>query len=138
VLDLSEAALTKAQSRLGAQAVGVQWIAADVTRWEPERTYDLWHDRAAFHFLTAPEEQAAYAERIAQAVKPGGHAIIATFAADGPEKCSGLPVARHDIATIAGILGPGFAPIEMRRHRHATPSGGSQSFQFSLFARRAD
>ncbi|MBZ4171019.1 hypothetical protein JYG45_24285, partial [Escherichia fergusonii] len=81
----------------------------------PQRTYDVWHDRAAFHFLTAPEERAAYVERLRAALRPGGHVIIATFAPDGPEKCSGLPVQRHDSASRAAELGPDFALIETRR-----------------------
>ena len=95
VLDLSQAAIDAAKARLGDAAQRVEWIVDDVTRWQPRRTYDIWHDRAAFHFLTAPEDRAAYAERLRMALKPGGHAIIATFASDGPERCSGLPVMRY-------------------------------------------
>jgi SAM-dependent methyltransferase len=135
VLDVSEAAMKKTKARLGARATGVTWIVADVTKWEPSRTYDVWHDRAAFHFLTAPEDRAAYAQRVLRAVRPGGHVIIGTFALDGPERCSGLPVVRHDAESIGHVLGPSFELIETRRHDHQTPVGGSQKFQFSRFQR---
>jgi SAM-dependent methyltransferase len=135
VLDVSEAATERTKARLGARATGVTWIVADVTQWEPGCTYDLWHDRAAFHFLTAPEDRVAYAQRVLQAVRPGGHVIIGTFALDGPERCSGLPVARHDAESIGIVLGPSFELIETSRHDHQTPLGGSQKFQFSRFQR---
>jgi SAM-dependent methyltransferase len=133
VLDLSESALATARTRLGAAAGRVEWIAADVTDWMPRRTYDIWHDRAAFHFLVEPAAQAVYVRRLRQGLKPGGHAIIGTFAPDGPEKCSGLPVARHDSESLAAVLGPGFALVDHLRHEHATPWGSVQRFQFSIF-----
>src|SRR5437899_8332041 len=105
VLDLSAAALASARSRIGDNAKQVTWIAADVTTWEPSRTYDVWHDRAAFHFLTDPKDQAAYMARLRRALRPGGHAIIGTFALDGPERCSGLNVSRHDAGSLAATLG---------------------------------
>lgn len=134
VLDLSEAALDIARSRL-ADAGRVKWVVADVTNWEPDRRYDLWHDRAAFHFLTAPADQAAYVRVLRAALKPGGVAVIGTFAPDGPEKCSGLPVARHDVGTMQAILGPDFTLVGHRRHAHRTPWGAQQNFQFSSFRR---
>lgn len=136
VLDISPAALDAARARLGSDARRVAWIAADVTEWTPDRAYDVWHDRAAFHFLTRHEEQAAYVERLKAGLKPGGHVVIGTFAPDGPEKCSGLPVARHDAASIAAVLGPGFVLLDSRRDEHATPWGSVQRFQFSLFRRK--
>jgi 2-polyprenyl-3-methyl-5-hydroxy-6-metoxy-1,4-benzoquinol methylase len=136
VLDLSENALTLSKRRLGAKAAQVRWIAANVTAWEPSQTYDVWHDRAAFHFLTDANDRAAYAERVSRAVRPGGHVIIGTFALDGPERCSGLPVVRHDSASLAQILGPSFELIESRNHAHQTPTGAIQRFQFSRFRRR--
>lgn len=135
VLDLSSAALATARDRLGDAARKVAWIAADATTWAPGRQYDVWHDRAAFHFLTAPEDQGAYVQRLAGGIGIGGHVIIGTFAVDGPEKCSGLPVARHSAESLSAILGPGFALIDNRRHAHATPWGSTQSFQFSTFRR---
>ena len=110
-------------------------MAADVTSWEPTRTYDLWHDRAAFHFLTDPADRSAYVERLKKAVKRGGYVIIGTFALDGPEKCSGLPIVRYDAASLSAILGSEFQLIDTRRHDHATPWGAVQRFQFSTFRR---
>jgi trans-aconitate methyltransferase len=138
VLDLSEAALAAARSRVGESGGRVTWVAADVTIWEPSRTYDIWHDRAAFHFLTEREDQAAYIARLRRAVRPGGHAIIGTFAPDGPERCSGLLVSRYDAAGLAATLGRGFELIDARRHEHVTPWGATQKFQFSTFRREQD
>jgi SAM-dependent methyltransferase len=138
VLDLSTAALASARSRIGDKANRVTWIAADVTTWEPSRTYDVWHDRAAFHFLTDPKDQAAYMARLRRALRPGGHAVIGTFALDGPERCSGLVVSRHDAASLAATLGSGFELIDSRRHEHITPWGTPQRFQFSTFRREQD
>ena len=136
VLDLSEYALAAAQARLGVRSAKVKWIAADVTAWQPSETYDVWHDRATFHFLTDEKDRAAYAERLAQAVHPGGHVIIGTFALDGPERCSGLPVVRYDAASLGAILGPSFCLVESRNHAHQTPMGTTQRFQFSRFRRQ--
>ena len=138
VLDLSSAALATARERLGRDAERVTWVVADVTAWQPSERYDVWHDRAAFHFLNAPEEQAAYVSCLRQALKPGGHAIIGTFALDGPEKCSGLPVTRHSAETIGQLLGPDFKLVDNRRHQHATPWQSVQNFQFSTFVRMSE
>ena len=135
VLDLSAAALDAARKRLGSRAAEVQWVAADITTWEPTQTYDLWHDRAAFHFLTDPADRSAYVERLKKAVKRGGYVVIGTFALDGPEKCSGLPIVRYDAASLSEILGTDFKLIDARRHDHATPWGAVQKFQFSTFRR---
>ena len=136
VLDLSEAALAAAKDRIGRGADQVRWIVADVTVWEPqEAAYDVWHDRAAFHFLTEDRDRTAYVARLTKAVRPGGHAIIATFAPDGPERCSGLPIARYDAHSLGRVLGGAFALVETLRHEHRTPSGSPQRFQFSLFRR---
>jgi trans-aconitate methyltransferase len=131
VLDLSEGALATARTRLGEDAAKVEWIAADVTLWEPGQIYDLWHDRAAFHFLTEAADRAAYVDRLRRALRPGGHAIIATFAPDGPERCSGLPVMRYDSRNLLATLGPGFDLVADRRQEHTTPWGAVQRFQFS-------
>lgn len=135
VLDLSPAALDAAKARLGAAASDVDWIVADVTRWKPERRYDIWHDRAAFHFLTEADARQAYVECLHAALRPDGHAIIATFALDGPERCSGLPVMRYDPAGLAGVLGASFQLVDQRRHVHTTPWGSAQAFQFALLKR---
>lgn len=135
VLDLSEAALRTAQARLTAAST-VSWIAADVTTWVPDRRYDLWHDRAAFHFLTTELDQQAYARTLRRALRPGGRALIGTFASDGPEKCSGLPVARYDPESLRAVLGGDFRLLFSRRHDHSTPWGAIQTFQFSTFGLR--
>ncbi|WP_378951695.1 class I SAM-dependent methyltransferase [Mesorhizobium sp. ANAO-SY3R2] len=137
VLDISQTALDQDRSRLGAASAKVDWICADVTSWQPMRSYDIWHDRAAFHFLTDPTDQAAYAAVLKAALKPGGGAIIGTFAPDGPEKCSGLPVVRHDADSIGKVLGADFALVDTRRHEHRTPWDSVQHFQFSTFRKRA-
>jgi trans-aconitate methyltransferase len=136
VLDLSQAALGAAKLRLGPDAAQVQWIAADITQWQAPVAFDIWHDRAAFHFLVEADDRNAYLDRLRRGVKPGGHAIIATFAPDGPEKCSGLPVQRYDPDGLSKTIGPTFELIEQRAHRHATPWGAVQSFQFSVLRRR--
>lgn len=138
VLDLSAAALASVRSRIGDKANRVTWIIADVTIWEPSRTYDVWHDRAAFHFLTDPNDQAAYVARLRRALRVGGHAIIGTFALDGPERCSGLAVSRYDAKALIATLGCGFELIDTRRHEHTTPWGAVQKFQFSTFRRERD
>ena len=136
VLDLSANALEAAKKRIGGAASAVDWIVADATTWRPAKTYDVWHDRAAFHFLTDPQDRAAYVERLQSAVAPGGQVIIATFALDGPEKCSGLPVQRHDSASLAAELGPEFELVETRSETHHTPWKSTQAFQFSRFRRQ--
>jgi trans-aconitate methyltransferase len=137
VLDLSSAALARARSRLENNPNRVRWIEADVTAWEPSRDYDVWHDRAAFHFLVLTEDQAAYVARLRRALRPGGHAIIGTFAPDGPERCSGLAVRRYDATELAATLGSGFTLVDTRRHEHVTPWGATQRFQFSTFRRES-
>jgi SAM-dependent methyltransferase len=136
VLDLSEAGLAAAKARLGSRADQVKWLVADVTTWGPQQVYDLWHDRATFHFLTEEADRTAYVERLKRAVRPGGHAIIGTFAPDGPERCSGLPVVRYDAASLSQVLGSAFELLEGRRHEHMTPRQAEQRFQFSVFRRR--
>ena len=137
VLDLSGAALAVSRQRLGARGDDVAWIEADITTWEPERAYAVWHDRAVFHFLTAVDDRAGYARALSDALRPGGIAIIATFADDGPEMCSGLPVVRYAPEALAQELDrllPGqFDMIDARRHLHITPKGNRQSFQYSVF-----
>ena len=136
VLDLSEAALAAAQARLGERGEAVEWIAADATTWTPpDAAYDIWHDRAAFHFLTQSQDQVAYVERLRRGLRLGGHVIIGTFAPDGPDKCSGLPVTRHDAGSLSALLGEVFVLVDQRRHDHETPWGSVQKFQFSTFMR---
>ncbi len=108
---------------------------ADVTRWVPAQTFEVWHDRAAFHFLTEPADRAAYVDRLKAATTPGSQVIIGTFALDGPEKCSGLFVQRHDARSLAEALGPSFALADNLAEAHRTPWGAIQHFQFSRFRR---
>jgi len=133
VLDLSSKALDSAKARLGNCSRLVEWIVADVTSWEPTNYYDVWHDRAAFHFLTESACQKAYAERLWRALRPGGYAIIGTFGLNGPTKCSSLPVVRHSSNSLGEIFGPDFRLVDSRGHDHVTPGGSIQQFQFSTF-----
>ncbi len=135
VLDVSGAALERTRKRLGPAAGTVRWITADITEWRPDRRYDLWHDRAVFHFLTEPADRQAYLAALREAIAPGGHAIIATFAPDGPERCSGLPVIRYSPKSLGETLGQDFERLADRAERHVTPWGTPQSFQYSLFRR---
>jgi len=134
VLDISATALHVARTRIGEAAAKIDWIVADVTRWTPPRKWRLWHDRATFHFLTDASDRRAYLSAMRQALMVDAHVIIATFAPDGPERCSGLPVSRHDAQSIARQLGPAFRLIETRDHAHRTPGGKSQHFQYAHLA----
>lgn len=133
VLDLSTAALAQSQQRLGPGATGVVWLEADVLIAPlPEASIDLWHDRAVFHFLTAPADRQRYVEQVRRAVRPGGHVLVATFAEDGPTRCSGLAVARYSPAALQREFGRDFLIVESRREEHATPSGALQAFTYCL------
>ncbi len=135
VLDVSGAALQRARARLGATATVPVWIEADVTGDWTLKPMDVWHDRAVFHFLTTADDRAAYLAHMREILKVNGSAIIATFALDGPEKCSGLPVARYSPESLAATLGPSYRLLESRRHVHHTPWGTTQAFQYSRLAR---
>ena len=135
VLDVSSQALEKSRARLGERGRRVRWITGDVTTFEPADRYALWHDRAVFHFLTSPDDRAAYVRVLERALAPGGHVIIGTFAADGPDRCSGLDVVRYDGPGIAAAIGPSFALVEAVRHEHVTPTGKVQPFTFARLKR---
>ena len=135
VLDVSDAALERARTRLGKIAAAFTWIASDITGDWTTRPMDIWHDRAVFHFLVDPHDRAAYRQHLRQTVKINGTAVIATFALDGPTSCSGLPVSRYSPATLAAEIGDAFALVESREHLHHTPWGSTQSFQYSRFTR---
>jgi 2-polyprenyl-3-methyl-5-hydroxy-6-metoxy-1,4-benzoquinol methylase len=135
VLDISQTAIDRARKRLGDRATQVDWMVADVTAGPDLGTFDVWHDRAVFHFLIAPADRAAYVALLARTVSVGGHAVIATFAPDGPEKCSGLEVRRYDGSALAADLGPGFRLLKSVPELHLTPWNAAQSFQYSLFKR---
>jgi 2-polyprenyl-3-methyl-5-hydroxy-6-metoxy-1,4-benzoquinol methylase len=135
VLDIAVPALEAAKARLGALADKVQWEVADVTDWRPARQFDVWHDRAVFHFLTEPEQRAAYRRALLAGLAPGGVVIMATFALDGPDRCSGLPVQRYDAASLAEEMGDRFQLIDGWREEHVTPWGAKQSFNWCAFHR---
>ena len=135
VLDVFDAALQRAQARLGDAAGVPTWIAADVTGEWSLKPMDIWHDRAVFHFLTNAEDRAQYLRHLRETLKLNGSVIIATFALDGPEKCSGLAVSRYSPETLAAELGAEFKLIESVPHVHHTPWGTTQSFQYSRFVR---
>ncbi len=135
VLDIAPAPLELAQARLGDRAGGIEWFTADVTAWTPPHRFDIWHDRAVFHFLTDATDRAAYVATLGRALAPEGQVVIATFSLDGPEKCSGLPVMRHGPDTLSAELGPGFTLLETRYEDHVTPAGGHQRFVYCRFGR---
>ena len=137
VLDLSHAALQTARERLGPHADQVLWRVADVTTADlPHHGYDLWHDRAVFHFLVSPEARRAYVRQVLRAVRPGGHVIVATFAEDGPLQCSGLPVMRYDADGLHAEFGAAFTLVGHEREAHHTPLGSTQQFTY-CYCRRA-
>ena len=136
VLDISSAALARARTRLGERSRDVTWLEGDVTSATlPSAAFDTWHDRAVFHFLTGEDDRARYARTAAAALKPGGTLIMATFAADGPMKCSGLDVMRYSAESLALALGGAFHLIRSFNDVHRTPSGGEQRFLYSVFRR---
>jgi SAM-dependent methyltransferase len=131
VLDISRAAIEVAKDRLGFAAAPVHWITGDITSVELEAArYDLWHDRAVFHFLTSADDRAAYVRQVAFAVRPGGHVIVATFGLEGPEKCSGLDVVRYDAENLHGEFGPKFRLLDSITELHETPWGTPQQFMY--------
>ena len=135
VLDVSAAALARARTRLGEQADQVRWIEADVTGPWTVSQVDIWHDRAVFHFLTEADDRARYVAHVLNVVKVGGTVVMGTFALDGPERCSGLPVCRYDAAGLGAELGEEFTLVETVPDAHRTPTGAVQSFSYSRFVR---
>ncbi len=133
VLDLSAKALQVARDRVGVSATSVRWLHGDVTTYpfEADR-YDLWHDRAVFHFLTEPAQRDAYVQQVSRAVKRGGHVIVATFGPEGPQKCSGLDVVRYDPDSLHDQFGPRFEMIKHHVEDHTTPNGARQQFVYCL------
>lgn len=131
VLDLSASALAHARKRLGAAADRVTWIAGDICTVNlPAQAYDIWHDRAVFHFLTDPADRSAYVQQVMKSVKPGGHVIVATFSPDGPDQCSGLPVARYSPGGLHQAFGAAFELLEHMTEAHQTPWGSVQHFVY--------
>ncbi len=138
VLDLSGLALSIVRSRLGAQAQFVEWLEADVLDVRLPGAYDVWHDRAVFHFLTKPEDRRRYVEQVRRSVRPGGHVIVATFSEGGPTNCSGLDVMRYDPGALYSEFGEGFDLVKSRPEKHRTPLGSAQSFVYCLFRTAAN
>lgn len=139
VVDISAAALERARLRAGPAGARMRWVTADVCGplWPALGEFDVWHDRAVLHFLTDDPERRRYVQRALDAVRPGGHAVIATFAPDGPEQCSGLAVQRYDAAELSGLFRAGFTPIESHRELHTTPWGSTQPFTCVVLRRAA-
>jgi ubiquinone/menaquinone biosynthesis C-methylase UbiE len=131
MLDISEAAIEAAQKRLGPTADQVYWLSGDLLEMEfPAGRFEIWHDRAVFHFLTSPEQRASYVRQVARAVKRGGHVIISTFGPEGPTKCSGLEVVCYDADSLHGQFGTRFRLVESSQELHETPVGGRQQFLY--------
>jgi len=131
VLDLSKAALITSKARVGACTADIQWLEANILEVElPTHAYDVWHDRAVFHFLTTEDERHAYVQKVLQAVKPGGLVIVATFAEDGPNQCSGLPVMRYSASALHSEFGEPFELIGHEKESHNTPAGNQQKFVY--------
>jgi SAM-dependent methyltransferase len=135
VLDISGAALEQARQRLGEKASRVNWIEADVTSYDPDRQFNLWHDRAAFHFLTAKEDRLQYVQVLRKSLAPGGQAVIAAFAPRGPAKCSGLDIVQYDAVKLGDELGTEFILEEQKEESHVTPANREQLFNFFRFRR---
>ncbi len=136
VLDLSDIALNHARTRLGTHASAVEWFRTDVTTFDPPHRYHLWHDRAVFHFLTDAKDREGYVTTLRRTLEPGGTVIIATFALDGPPKCSGLDTMRYDENSIVKELGSDFTLQEVRRETHITPWKSEQRFIYFRFLHR--
>ena len=131
VLDVSQTAIDVTKKRLGLAEEQIHWLAADVTDAQLEpRAYDVWHDRAVFHFLITSEHRAAYVRQVGHAVKPGGHVIVSTFGPEGPTKCSGLDVVRYDAESLHEQFGVRFRLVESSKELHRTPFGTTQHFLF--------
>jgi hypothetical protein len=136
LLDVSAEAFDVVRARIG-QRAEVECVVADVSEWTPARRFALWHDRAVFHFMVSEQQRAGYRRALEAALSPGAHAILATFALDGPERCGGLPVRRYSSETLLEEFGGALRLIATRRQVHATPAGASQSFTFGVFERTA-
>jgi ubiquinone/menaquinone biosynthesis C-methylase UbiE len=133
VVDLSEGALAKVKGRLGERASGVRFVQGDARHLQLDGRIDLWHDRAVFHFLTAAEDRAAYLDTVGRTLRPGGHVVLATFALDGPETCSGLSVQRYSPRTLGEALGEGYRLVRSLERTHVTPTKKEQRFTYAVF-----
>ena len=136
VLDLASLAFDHCRERLGERADNVDWVLSDVTHFEPKRTYRLWHDRAALHFLTDAADRERYIEVLREALSPGGHAVLAMFGPEGPLQCSGLEIRRYNVSMLEELLGPEFKLQSHELENHQTPTGSTQQFLYSCWTRR--
>jgi trans-aconitate methyltransferase len=137
VLDISAAGIRHARDRLGPRADQVHWLTADVLSWHPRRRYQAWHDRAVFHFLTIEEHRQQYLHALDTATAPGAIAVFGCFAPDGPQQCSGLPVARYSAAQLARQIGAEWLLISQDREEHITPAGTIQPFTWVALRRQS-
>jgi 2-polyprenyl-3-methyl-5-hydroxy-6-metoxy-1,4-benzoquinol methylase len=135
VLDISDTALSEVRARMETRRATFSFLVTDVTEWSPQRQYDVWHDRAVFHFMVTAEAREAYLSAMRSAVAPGGHVILATFAEDGPEHCSGLPVQRYSVDELVSVAGTSFVLESSEREVHATPWGSRQPFNWVVMTR---
>jgi len=136
VLDISGKSIEKAKLQLGEKAGMISWIEADITKYSLTEQYDIWHDRAVFHFLTESEERKGYIDALNQALKLNGYIILATFGLAGPKKCSGLPVVRYSPETLLKVLGDNFNLVESVAEDHVTPTGVTQNFIYCRFVKQ--
>ena len=136
VLDISGFVLAEGKKRIDGNQV--EWICSDIRDWKPDRMYGLWHDRAVFHFLTQPDQVAAYVDLVGRSIAPGGHLVMATFADDGPTSCSGLPVARYSATALAAVFSDCFDLVTRSQEDHRTPTGATQPFSWVLLRRHLD
>lgn len=138
VLDISDSALAASKERLGDRSQLVMWLSGDITSYQlPPGHFELWHDRAVFHFLTEADQQQAYLDNMRTALKPGGHVVIGVFAPEAPAKCSGLPVQRYDLERLTRRLGDEFELIRHQKEMHITPGGVEQMYLYAQFQRSA-
>ncbi len=135
VLDISKSAIDATRARLGDRADRVDWIGADITQTDALGTFDIWHDRAVFHFITDADDRRKYLDLLERTLPIGGHFVIGTFAIGGPEKCSGLPIQQYDAATMKETLGPAFESVKCCQHEHTTPAGKTQLFFYGVYRR---
>lgn len=136
VLDISNKAIEHVKKRLNEKAINIEWHEKDITQFIPLRTYDIWHDRAVFHFLTDQKSKDSYIKALKAATKKGSHIIIATFSKDGPTKCSGLDIVQYDDSSIESELGDQFQLLASQSEIHITPAGNEQRFIYFLFRRK--
>jgi ubiquinone/menaquinone biosynthesis C-methylase UbiE len=135
VLDISSSALEIAKTRLGVKAENVEWIEADITEFQPSHHFDLWHDRAVFHFLVNEEDRSKYVNVLKRTLVPGGHIVIATFAIDGPKRCSGLDTVQYDVESMCSQLGDEFVLLDKLDEKHITPGNKEQKFTYFMYRR---